>query len=297
MEVITGITGSSSGSRSYDISAYMAADTQIWFGATNGYDGISEDFVVDDVQIAFSSATAHTMTGGAGNDSFIGGNLADTITGAAGDDRLEGGAGGDNIDGGSGTDTASYEGSGSAVTIDLDASTASGGDAAGDTLTSIENFIGSSNNDTLTGDGSSNVIDGGAGSDSVYGLGGDDIIVWDAANAVIDGGSGSDTLQVDSGDVDLTTFAGTIQGIENIDLEADAGPNSLTLTVQDVLDISDTDTLTIVGTSVDSVNAGTSWTDGGFDGGGNHIYTQMVGASLATLVVDPDVAVNPDILM
>ena len=49
--------------------------------------------------------------------------------------------------------------------------------------------------------------------------------------------------------------------------------------------------------SVDSVNAGTSWTDGGFDGGGNHIYTQMVGASLATLVVDPDVAVNPDILM
>ena len=37
--------------------------------------------------------------------------------------------------------------------------------------------------------------------------------------------------------------------------------------------------------------------DGGFDGGGNHIYTQTVGAFTATLLVDPDVAVNADILM
>ncbi len=52
-----------------------------------------------------------------------------------------------------------------------------------------------------------------------------------------------------------------------------------------------------IGHLIGGILTGTGWTDSGFDGGGNHIYTQMVGASLATLVVDPDVAVNPDILM
>ncbi len=109
--------------------------------------------------------------------------------------------------------------------------------------------------------------------------------------------SGSDTLRVDSGNANLTTFGGTITGIETIDLEADLGANTVTLVAQDVLDISDTDTLTVLGDAGDSIDAGTGWTDGGFDGGGNPIYTQMVGASLATLVVDLDVAVNADILM
>ncbi len=90
---------------------------------------------------------------------------------------------------------------------------------------------------------------------------------------------------------------GTILGIEQIDLEADAGANSVTLTAQDVLDISDTDTLTFIGDANDSLAAGKGWTDGGFDGNGNHIYTQSIGAFTATLLVDPDMTVNSDILM
>ncbi len=176
---------------------------------------------------AAESASAHTFTGGDGNDVFIGGGFGDTISGGGGDDQL----------------------------------------------------------------------DGGAGADNPFGSAGDDILVWDSSDATIDGGTGSDTVRVESGDADLTTFAGTITGIEEIDLEADTGANTLTLAVQDVLDISDTDVLTVLGDSGDSVDAGTGWTDGGFDGSGNYIYTQMVGASLATLVVDPDGAVNPDILM
>ncbi len=120
--------------------------------------------------------------------------------------------------------------------------------------------------------------------------------MWDSADTTLDGGSGTDTPQVDSGNVDLTTFVGTITGIEMIDLDADTGTNSITLIAQDVLDISDTDTLTILGDPADSIDAGTGWTDGGFDGSGNHIYTQMVGPSLTTLLVDPDVSVNLDIL-
>ena len=169
-------------------------------------------------------------------------------------------------------------------------------DAEGDALSNIENLIGSDHADILSGDAGANILNGGAGADTLNGDAGDDILVWDSADATIDGGSGSDTLRTDGGDVDLTTFAGTISGIEVIDLEADAGANALTLTALDVLDLSDTDTLTVLGDAGDSVNASAGWTDGGFDDSGNHVYTQMVGPSLATLLVDPDVSVNPDIL-
>ncbi len=40
----------------------------------------------------------------------------------------------------------------------------------------------------------------------------------------------------------------------------------------------------------------TGWTDAGFDGSGNHIYTLGVGSALATLLLDPDVAPNADIV-
>jgi hypothetical protein len=125
---------------------------------------------------------------------------------------------------------------------------------------------------------------------------GDDSLVWDINDAMIDGGAGTDTLLVQGGDVDFTVFGGTILGIESIDLEADAGANAVTLSAQDVLDLSSSDTLAILGDGGDSVDAGSGWTDGGFDGSGNHIYTQMVGSALATLLVDPDMTVNGDIL-
>ena len=112
----------------------------------------------------------------------------------------------------------------------------------------------------------------------------------------IDGGLGTDTLRVDAGDIDLTGFGGTATGIENIDLATDIGANTLSLSAQDVLDLSDTDSISVTGDAGDSVNAGTGWTDGGFDLSGNHVYTQIVGSQLATLVVDPDITISGDIV-
>ncbi len=57
-----------------------------------------------------------------------------------------------------------------------------------------------------------------------------------------------------------------------------------------MLGISDTDILTVLGDAGDSIDAGTGWTDGGIVGG-FHVYTQ----GLATLNLDVDLAVNPDI--
>ena len=113
---------------------------------------------------------ADTLSGGTADECIhgLGGN--DTLSGGAGDDRLDGGAGADALDGGAGSDTADYSASGAAVTVDLSSNAAqSGGDAQGDTLTNIENIVGSAHADTLTGDASDNVFRGGAGADTLEG--------------------------------------------------------------------------------------------------------------------------------
>ncbi len=271
-----------------------------------------------------SDPVVDTIEGGPGDDTLTGTSGNDTIFGYGGNDTLIGLAGKDTLDGGAGTDTADYSGSGTAVTVNLAANSGSGGDAQGDTFVSIENLDGSAYDDSLTGDGNDNTLDGRAGNDTLIGGAGDDrlrgrdgddtldggagaddldgddgndILVWDPADTAIAGDSGTDTLRVDSGDVDLTSFGGTIEGIDEIDLEADTGANTVTLAAQDVLDMSDADTLTILGDGGDSVEAGSGWTDGGFDGNGNHIYTQDVSGDLATLLLDPDITPNADITL
>ena len=76
------------------------------------------------------------------------------------------------------------------------AGTASGGDAQGDTLISIENLTGSGLNDTLEGNGGNNVLNGGAGTDTVsYEHAGAAVTVSLATTAAQNtGGAGTDTL-------------------------------------------------------------------------------------------------------
>jgi Ca2+-binding RTX toxin-like protein len=112
-------------------------------------------------------AQANLLVGGPGND---------TLRGLSRDDTLEGGPGEDILDGGFGSDTASYENAAPGVTVDLNLTVqaAGSGEATGDELTDIENLIGSPHDDTLTGNGQPNVIEGGAGEDRITGGGGGD---------------------------------------------------------------------------------------------------------------------------
>ena len=206
----------------------------------------------------------------------------------------------------SGTDTFTYtaddgQGGSDTGTVTVYVDTGIMGTSGDDTLSGtngVDIMFGLDGNDDLKGRDGDDTIYGGDGNDTLNGQGdsdalfggaGDDILVWDSIDTTIDGGSGTDTLNASGADVDITTFAGTITGIEQIDLSA-VGNQTVTLTAQDVLDISDTDTVTIVGGPPDTVEAGTGWTDGGISGG-FHTYTQ----GLATLLVDTDVTVNGDI--
>ncbi|MDE2404209.1 MAG: hypothetical protein KGM17_05780 [Sphingomonadales bacterium] len=129
---------------------------------------------------------------------------ANLLDGGAGDDTLFGGLGADTLVGGSGSDTASYAASASAVTAHLDGTVGSGGDAAGDVLSGVENLVGSAYGDTLYGDGNANMLDGGAGNDTLVG--------GDGADTMI-GGAGTDTADYGaaSGGIALT-LAGTGTG-------------------------------------------------------------------------------------
>ena len=151
-----------------------------------------------------------TATGGdAEGDTFTsienlaGSAFDDTLTGDAGNNVLEGAAGADVLDGGDGLDTAAYTHSSGAVRINLSNGTATGGHAAGDTITNIENVSGSRYNDTLTGDTKANRLNGGSGHDRLTGGAGADVLV---------GGPGNDAAYYASSAAAVTVNLGTSTG-------------------------------------------------------------------------------------
>jgi Ca2+-binding RTX toxin-like protein len=123
-----------------------------------------------------------TSTGGFGADSLfnfegiIGSTTDDTLAGDNSNNTLCGNAGNDNLYGNGGTDTVSYADASGSVSVDLSSNTATGADG-NDTLSSIENVIGSANADTITGDSGNNIF-----------------YDTDSANDVYNGGDGIDTV-------------------------------------------------------------------------------------------------------
>jgi Ca2+-binding RTX toxin-like protein len=111
-----------------------------------------------------------TLTGDGGPNSIDGGEGDDTLSGADGDDTLQGLAGSDTLNGDTGSDTAAYEGSPSAVTVDLSQSARQDtGGAGADALSGIENLAGTFFDDHLTGDGGTNRLAGNHGADTLVG--------------------------------------------------------------------------------------------------------------------------------
>ena len=163
-------------------------------------------------------------------ENAVGGSGADTLIGNAADNLLTGGLGGDTLNGGAGLDTAGYLGSAAGITLFLDTGAASGGDAAGDTFSSIENVAGSNFNDALYGTNAANVMSGNGGIDYIEGYAGIDTITGGAGGDVLSGGNDNDTLSGEDDNDQLYGGAGadSLTGGVGIDiLNGDGGNDSL----------------------------------------------------------------------
>ncbi|MCE7915554.1 MAG: hypothetical protein DYH15_12995, partial [Nitrosomonas sp. PRO4] len=143
-----------------------------------------------------------------------------------------------------------------------------------------ERFEAGDGNDLMIGRGGADVFRGCAGVDQIK--------VPDLNFQSIDGGSGNDILHLDGKDLnlDLASFGSKIQGIETICIYG-RGDNTLTLTADSVLNLSDTsNTLKLHGNAGDRVTVmDDGWVDGGVKGF-YHTYTNddvvlLVGANLA----------------
>ncbi|OYU34865.1 calcium-binding protein [Novosphingobium sp. PASSN1] len=139
---------------------------------------------------------------------LMGTDRADALTGTTRDDTLIGLGGNDRLVGLGGRDTASYAGAEAGVAVSLALTTAQNTGGAGtDTLTGIEDLVGSRFNDALTGDARRNVLtglagadrlDGGAGGDRLVGGAGADVLIGGTGADVMIGGTGRDTYYVDN---------------------------------------------------------------------------------------------------
>lgn len=163
---------------------------------------------------------------------LIGSANADTLTGDANANTIEGLAGGDVIDGMgvNDNDTLSYYSSTTSAVVSLLAGTGTGGDANGDTISNVENLLGSATaGDDLTGDANANTvwglggadtINGDAGADMLYGGDGDDSVYGGLGDDTLYGGLGADILDGEGG-TDTISYAEATAGL-TVDLTTNA---------------------------------------------------------------------------
>ncbi|WP_225767556.1 calcium-binding protein [Inquilinus sp. Marseille-Q2685] len=153
-------------------------------------------------------AGANLLDGSGGDDQLFGRDGDDTLEGDRNNDLLQGGAGADRLDGGNGIDTAAYDGE-AGVVVDLGAGTGRGGEAEGDTLTGIENLLGTGQEDLLIGSATGNDLSGRAGDDVLLGEGGNDTLAGGGGRDTLLGGDGGDRLLGGSGQDVLSGGAGS----------------------------------------------------------------------------------------
>ena len=163
------------------------------------------------------TSVGEVIQGQGGNDTLYGNDGDDTLIGGDGNDQIFGGRGADVVDGGDGLDWVRYDGgSDQDMLINLTTGTGTGGDAQGDTYTSIEYVWADGGDDTIIGDGANNTLRGDAGDDSISAGSGWDIVVGGAGADTLDGGDGVDSLFyfTDTVGVNVDLGAGTASGGE-----------------------------------------------------------------------------------
>ena len=176
---------------------------------TADYSDRTEDLVIGIGVVADDGAAGErdnvksdieNVNGAFGNDRITGSSAANVINGGFGDDRLDGGTGADTFSGGPDNDTVAYNTRTASVFVDLDNVADDGASGEADNVRDdVENIIGGSGADTLTGSRYANRLMGNAGNDTLNGLDGDDTLVGHAGKDTFRGGNGDDILIASDG--------------------------------------------------------------------------------------------------
>lgn len=145
---------------------------------------------------------------------------------------------------------------------------------------------GNGGNDTISGGAGNDILNGGAGTDRLLGGDGNDTLVWGGAGDLYNGGAGTDMLRITPASLDLTFVSNTrLVNLEQIDLRS--GAHTLTLNESDVLAMSPTDAIRILGDAMDTVNI--AGMQSGPSDLGNGYFRYTIGS--ATLDIDSDITV------
>lgn len=236
------------GSAGDDVIDYTTGSDKINGGTGNDWMNFSSSYYLANIDLSTSKYIISPYSGAVVSsiinvENIIGSDYNDAIIGNAGNNIFIGGKGSDAINGGAGMDTSSYaKSTGVTVNLNLGTATEKYGSYTNytDSLTSIENIIGSSFADSITGNSLNNIFTGGAGNDT------------------LDGGAGVDTASYSSSyqgiKVNLTTGSATGHGTDKL------------LNIENVIGSSYADTLT-----------GNSGANNLFGGAGNDILTGGAG--------------------
>lgn len=162
--------------------------------------------------VVYTGSSIEAIIGGLGNDSFNVSNGA----------SLSGGAG--TIDGGGGVNTLGYIPFTTPVTVNLNTGAATGFGG----VANIQNVIGGTQGDSITGNGGANQLEGRDGNDTLVGLGGNDLLIDGTGSDSLDGGDGDDTFRIGhtSG---ATETIGDSSGSDTLDYSSSTGSRVIDL--------------------------------------------------------------------
>lgn len=209
-------------------------------GSKNANQNLNTAKTSNDNDIVFGKNGNNELNGLGGKDRLFGNAGNDTLNGGNGNDVLVGGTGADELNGGDGWDQASYLNSNASVSLTFAGGT--GGDANGDTFTSIEQFRLTDFDDTLdfsaatdngfkyvanvnaeggadmiTGSAFNDKLDGREGDDTILGGDGNDLLILRKGADSVQGGAGNDFINAGGdGDVDTFVYVNADEGRDTI---------------------------------------------------------------------------------
>lgn len=155
-----------------------------------------------------------------------------------------------------------------------------------------ETVLGTETDDGGVRDGGHDYIEGGAGDDIIYGQEGDDTIDAGSGHDIVDGGSGFDTLVVTA---ETELDFSNVSNIERIDLNEDGVPQTITLSLHQVLSMTDENNiLQITGEEGDSVRL-TGVESGEWNSDGNGLFTNTADNSIQVTITPVDDNVDIDV--